>query len=928
MPNTQKKSAYESSSKQLLIEEAKKLLNNSIHLDGETIGDLIANLVKQDQFGYAIEVIIKNYGLGKIPDKEKQRFAKYIYKDHSVPSTIRFSKALEQLHEFEKASDVNTCETFGLKGAIYKRKWEFDGQFKNLVISLKYYSLGTALWKSFLDETTPDFAKKTCDFGYTAINSAFLNELIAVELLEQGDGALTLADVKKYLQDAFNVRTNIIDKLAAKNDSTELEDELKKYLDDNDKQEGVIDKSFIYATLMEAYFGILDFEKAEKLLKKIMGLPDMTRWKTRSTAIQLIAISELQAKICNYLAKETVQENYLEIYQSSDEILKSKNSIITTLLNKGKNNSEKIEEDNKAGLEPQKGKYGIGLSGGGHRAAIYHIGVLASLAENDLLRHLEVLSCVSGGSISGTFYYLCLKKVLQDKDDASITKDDYVNIIKYMQVHFKDGVQENLRSRMFAGLKDNLRMIFTDYSRTHKVGELYEKYFYKKAMEYDPMWSTKINTVTSKNADDLPITMDKLIIVPFGEDKFDIQYDNWKRKNKVPQLVLNATCLNTGHNFQFTATWMGVPPGNMQPDIDVKPRLRRLYYEEAPNDYYRNFRLGYAVAASSCVPAIFKAFPMPGLYQDMKVQLIDGGYHENQGVAALLEQECKNLIISDGSGQLSSINRETPGDLNVFYRADVVVQERVRELEFMDIRNRTYSCQLESISAVHLRKDLTEYPRNWVNCEDPPRRLIYSDFTNLLKETNYNIEKDMQQQISEVRTDLDSFNDTESYMLMYDGYMQMNKEITDLYGVSTGIDPKARENWHFLAMRDIENEEKAKQLMKYSSIHAFKAFHYWKQTNTKLIKIILPLVALLLLVVAWYFYKNALIVFMDGITSLKIIAAALIIVLLIFWEKVLAVLFAFVKAVAFSIHLKTTDKYFIKAGKIDVSKPTETTAVE
>ncbi|CAN5794082.1 hypothetical protein BH11BAC3_BH11BAC3_12930 [soil metagenome] len=61
---------------------------------------------------------------------------------------------------------------------------------------------------------------------------------------------------------------NIIEKLAAKNDSTELEAELKKYLDDNDKQEGVIDKSFIYATIMEAYFGILDFEKAEQLLKK------------------------------------------------------------------------------------------------------------------------------------------------------------------------------------------------------------------------------------------------------------------------------------------------------------------------------------------------------------------------------------------------------------------------------------------------------------------------------------------------------------------------------------------------------------------------------------------------------------------------------------------------------------------------------------
>ena len=35
------------------------------------------------------------------------------------------------------------------------------------------------------------------------------------------------------------------------------------------------------------------------------------------------------------------------------------------------------------------GKVGLGLSGGGFRASLFHIGVLARLAELDILRHVE-----------------------------------------------------------------------------------------------------------------------------------------------------------------------------------------------------------------------------------------------------------------------------------------------------------------------------------------------------------------------------------------------------------------------------------------------------------------------------------------------------------------------------------------------------------
>ena len=47
-------------------------------------------------------------------------------------------------------------------------------------------------------------------------------------------------------------------------------------------------------------------------------------------------------------------------------------------------------------------------------------------------------------------------------------------------------------------------------------------------------------------------------------------------------LILNATSLNTGHNWQFTATWMGEPPSGVDPRVDGSERLRRLYYKQAP----------------------------------------------------------------------------------------------------------------------------------------------------------------------------------------------------------------------------------------------------------------------------------------------------------------------------------------------------------
>ena len=44
-------------------------------------------------------------------------------------------------------------------------------------------------------------------------------------------------------------------------------------------------------------------------------------------------------------------------------------------------------------------KIALALSGGGHRAAAFHLGVLKYLAEQNLLTHVSHISSTSGGSI-------------------------------------------------------------------------------------------------------------------------------------------------------------------------------------------------------------------------------------------------------------------------------------------------------------------------------------------------------------------------------------------------------------------------------------------------------------------------------------------------------------------------------------------------
>src|SRR5690606_19460685 len=103
-------------------------------------------------------------------------------------------------------------------------------------------------------------------------------------------------------------------------------------------------------------------------------------------------------------------------------------------------------------------RLGLALSGGGLRAACFHLGLLARMADADLLRHVEVISAVSGGSIVAALYCLKMKRLLETKADAAIGRDDYQALVHDLIGSFLAAVRRNIRLLAFADPVKNWRM--------------------------------------------------------------------------------------------------------------------------------------------------------------------------------------------------------------------------------------------------------------------------------------------------------------------------------------------------------------------------------------------------------------------------------------------------------------------------------------
>ncbi len=687
-----------------------------------TVGKPLARLLNRvNEHALARRILSRVRALDPKDIGVAQQLALSTYKDEELPPDSRFADALSVLDGIGlRDPGCDDPETLGQGGAIYKRRWERGGRIEDLHASLHFYRKG---WQS----------NPRRDMGYCGVNAAFILDLLAhrARIAAARDKADSgYADALEA--EARAMREEMLQRLPA------------FAADDADTRA----QYWYLVTMAEVSFGLGRWEQSAEWLAQARQA-EHAEWERQTTARQLVAIARMRGFLPP--REGEAPGEWGAPWRALHALL---------------------GEDALAAFDSYRGKVGLALSGGGFRASLFHLGVLARLAECDALRCVEVLSTVSGGSIVGAHYYLALRHRLRTMTDRELDREAYLSMVREVMDQFCAGVRKNLRVRALSNPWENFKMLVRrGYGRSNRMGRLYEKFLY--------------SAVPDGNAPGRLRRMRNLLIHPLlrrtiggapgdRDEDFKPRFSNWRRKAKVPILLLNTTSLNSGHNWHFTASWMGEPPGLTGQEADMNQRYRRLYYWQAPTEELQNYPLGYAVAASAGVPALFDPMVLNGLYAGRTVRLVDGGVHDNQGVAGLLDEGCSLILCSDASGQMDDQDSPASGALGVFLRSDSIFQDRLREAQYQDLAWRAQSQALQGFFFIHLKQELETDPIDWVNCQDPGRPVTRFPCTN------YAVDRKIQRLLSEMRTDLDSFTEVEGCALMASGYLMTAQQLREL----------------------------------------------------------------------------------------------------------------------------------------------------
>lgn len=132
-------------------------------------------------------------------------------------------------------------------------------------------------------------------------------------------------------------------------------------------------------------------------------------------------------------------------------------------------------------------KVGLALSGGGFRAAAFHLGVLKRLEELGVLAQVEMLSCVSGGALTGALYALrCAER--GDGTPGSYPVDALI-------AELRPVITSNLRGRALLGTSARAWRTLRSFSSRYvsRVGliadELDRELFHAAPLNRLPSWA-------------------------------------------------------------------------------------------------------------------------------------------------------------------------------------------------------------------------------------------------------------------------------------------------------------------------------------------------------------------------------------------------------------------------------------------------------
>ena len=261
----------------------------------------------------------------------------------------------------------------------------------------------------------------------------------------------------------------------------------------------------------------------------------------------------------------------------------------------------------------------LALSGGGYRAAAFHLGTLDMLHRLDLLKSVHVLSTVSGGTLTGLKYAL-------SSTEGTPFEQFYDSFYSFLG-------DTNVIGQGLAGLQPPEDSPFSGQmpSLIRSAAEVY--------------------------------TSDRMV----GNKTFDTILND--HSSHLREASFNATEFRTGNYFRFQRS--------ASPDAVIGNRNLVVKREVA-----EMIRLADIAAASSCFPSAFEPLRFPddflwpkkidevrdllGKNFQQCVPLMDGGIYDNQGVDSIVRaysrvgNEIGLLIISDTTQREPSLFEFSP----------------------------------------------------------------------------------------------------------------------------------------------------------------------------------------------------------------------------------------------------------------------------
>lgn len=278
-------------------------------------------------------------------------------------------------------------------------------------------------------------------------------------------------------------------------------------------------------------------------------------------------------------------------------------------------------------------RLGLALSGGGYRAAAYHIGALRALHKLGVLDKVDVISSVSGGSIIAASY--------------ALHEGNYESFEKEFSQKMRKGV---------------LHLAFINLTLMLGLVGL--------ATWFGGVWGLAASLVVLWFAWYKVLPFSNLIAWQY--DRLFFHGKKLKDLKSCPVVTINATDYPTVSQFTFSCE-----------------RMYDYYYGDGAF-YHEQFPVSKAVMASSCVPFIFCPIRIPMTFwtsvmnRKKQPMLLDGGLYDNQGTHVLTDKmspyKCSYIIVSDaGNGEVS--DKWVFNPLVTLKRTSEVFMQRIKKIQ-------------------------------------------------------------------------------------------------------------------------------------------------------------------------------------------------------------------------------------------------------